>query len=57
MSSALLDVLEGEGAWVWICMTLLPEGQFALLVQIAGTLTGVNVHVVLTGSPVHERLT
>jgi hypothetical protein len=57
----LAAVLPGEGARVWICITLVPGVQvwtpLALVVQLAGTFNGVKLQVVFTGSPEHERLT
>src|ERR1700722_14656161 len=51
----------GEGVWVWICMTLVPGVQVsappAIVVQAAGTLTGVKVQIALMGRPEQERLT
>src|ERR1700741_2143114 len=60
-TSLLRAVLMGEGVWVWICIALVPGVQVCAplepVVQIAGTLTGVKVQVVLMGSPEQERVT
>ena len=47
----------GDGVCVWICIALIAGVHVSLplvaVVQLACTLTGVKVQVVLTGSPLH----
>src|ERR1700689_33075 len=61
VSPRLTAETPGEGARVYICMTLLAgvhvSAPLALVVQLTGTFTGEKVQVVFTGKPLQDRLT